>query len=278
MFRVDHLNVGRLKTMEAEKSVLKVIQKCRIRLKNLLLFSILLSPLAAAQHADIWLILNGNQTAASETNLETQSPVMMDVTTGRLLFAGDFDDVGQGPDATDDPGFQAEALTFNPSTILYYRAVGSLMFWNGSAWVNNVVDQERIQIEDALSSFTTIDVSGVTNPQGAIDQIAGDGSVHQHVDFSIDNSLGAGAVAPGAYIIDLEFYLTNGVNGPVVHTTSEPVRIAFNYQLSSSEFDAAISALAPSLSVPVPAFALAIFAVLLIATTRWRKLTTLISS
>ena len=33
------------------------------------------SPFASAQHADIWLVLNGNQTAVSPNNLETLAPV-----------------------------------------------------------------------------------------------------------------------------------------------------------------------------------------------------------
>ena len=183
----------------------------------------------------------------------------------KFLFTGNFDDVGQGPNGTDDPGFQAEAGTFNSGGILNFRAVGGLQFWDGSAWVNTVVDEERILIEDALSNLTTIDSAGVSNAEGAIDQIAGDGSVHQHVDFSIDNALGGGTVAPGVYMIELAFYLTDGVSGPIVHTLSETVFIAFNYQLSVSEFDEAVNQLtAPEgVSVPIPGVLLGFFAGLL---------------
>ena len=114
------------------------------------------SPFASAQHADIWLVLNGNQTAVSPNNLETLAPVKIDWASGKLLFTGDFDDIGQGPTATDDPGLQTEPGTFNAGVILNFRAVGSLQFWNGGGWNNTVVDQELIQIEDALSNITSI--------------------------------------------------------------------------------------------------------------------------
>lgn len=229
------------------------------------LLSVLISASVSAQHADIWLVLNANQTAVSATNLATMSQVKLDFASHKFLFTGDFSDVGQGPNGTDDPGFQAEPGTFNSGVILNFRAVGSLQFWDGSNWVNTLVDQERIQIEDALSNITTIDSSGVSNAEGAIDQIASDGSVHQHVDFSIDNTLGGGTVAPGAYMIELEFYSTSGVGGPIIHTLSESVLIAHNYQLSSSEFDAAILQLTEpeGVSVPIPGVLLFFFAGLL---------------
>ena len=223
-------------------------------------------PFASAQHADIWLVLNGNQTAVSPNNLETLAPVKIDWASGKLLFTGDFDDIGQGPTATDDPGLQSEPGTFNAGVILNFRAVGSLQFWNGGGWNNTVVDQERIQIEDALSKITSINTAGITNAEGAIDLIGGDGSVHQHVDFSIDNTAGNGTVAAGAYRVELEFYLTDGVGGPIVHTTSQPVSLVFNYQLAAGEFASAINQLTQpqGVNVPIPGIMLPFLASLLV--------------
>ena len=55
-------------------------------------------------------------------------------------------------------------------------------------------------------------------------------------------------------MIELEFFLTNGVGGAVVHTVSEPVFIALDYQSAAGEFDAAISQLTTpaEASVPIP--------------------------
>lgn len=236
---------------------------------HLLTITILLtgfvSPLVNAQHSDIWLVLDGNQTAVSPIDLETLSPTKVDWASGNLLFTGDFDDIGQGPTATDDPGFQSEPGTFNAGAILNFRAVEALQFWNGTAWGNTVADQERIQIVDALSSITSINSAGIISPEGAIDQIAGDGSVHQHVDFSIDNAAGSGAIASGAYRIELELYLTDGVGGPMVHSTSQPVSLVFNYQLTASEFASAINQLTQpqGVNVPIPGIMLFFFAGLL---------------
>ena len=207
---------------------------------SLLIFTFL--PLIAfAQHSDIWLTLDNNQITISPTDLSNSQAVKVDQTTGRFLFTGDFSDLGQGPLGTDDPGYQTLSGTFDPGAILNYRAVGGLQFWNGSSWVNTVNGQESITYEDALGSQTVWTTSGVTQAEGPIDQVLGNGSIHSHLDFAIANIGGSPAV--GAYMVDLELFATDSIGGSVVHTASDPVRIAFNFQLSASDFDAAIDAL-----------------------------------
>ena len=144
--------------------------------------------IAKAQHSDIWLILDGPQVAIDEINTETNTAVNVDMTSGRLLFGANFADLGQGPKGTDDPGFQTLANTFTPNGILNFRAIESLLFWNGDAWVNSVVDQERILVSDALNQSTIIDVAGISNAEGAIDQIDSGGSIHQHIEFYVDKN------------------------------------------------------------------------------------------
>ena len=245
----------------------------RIRLKNLhslaysLLFVMAMAPLQAfAQHSDIWLILDNGQVAASPVDLDTSNNVLVDQSTGYFLFRGDFDDLGQGAEGTDDPGVQTQANTFTPNSILYFNAVGSLMYWDGSAWVNSVPDQERLQLVDALGNDTFVDINGVTNAAGAIDQVSSGGLIHSHnLKFYIDNTLGSGSPAPGQYMIDVQFYVTDTVGGTVIHTHSEPVRIAFNYQ-DSANADAAIMALTSPVAenVPVPTVFLWALAALMI--------------
>lgn len=222
-----------------------------------ILLPLLLLPLhSLAQHSDIWMILEGNQTTVSETDLEFNTPVLVDATTDRLLFTTDFGDLGGGPQGTDDPGFQALSGTYTAGSILNYRAVGSLLFWDGSAWVNDVVDQERLQVIDVLSTVTSIGTDTITNPEGFVGQVLSDSSVHDHIDFQVENSLGTGGPATGAYLIDLEFFVTSAVDGPVIHTVSDPARIAFNHQLTTEEFDNAIAALTTpanfEVAVPLP--------------------------
>lgn len=230
--------------------------------KCIALLSLSLLPFtAAAEHSDIWLTVNNNQVVISPVDLETNLDVPIDIATNRLLFTGDFSDVAGGDEGTSNPGFQAAVGTFSSNaTILYYRAVGELYSWNGSAWVNSVSDQEKISIFDALSTETIWRTSGVTNAEGPIEQIASDGSFHHHRLYAISNS---STPTAGAYLVDMEVYTTAGLNGTVVDAASEPFRIAFNYQLDDAEFDTAIAALtttvtATDVQVPMPLWALCV--------------------
>lgn len=228
-----------------------------------------------AQHSDIWLTLNDNQVAPTEINSETNSAALIDLTTGKFLYPSAFGTFSN-PKTTDNPGFQSLANTFNPNDYIYYRAVGSLWFWNGQAWVGNVVDQERVKIRDVVYSSSYVTENGVNNSEGAIAQISGSGSIHQHIDFFIEN-LGSADPATGAYMIDIELFATNTPGGSLeTHLSSDPVRIAFNYQMSESEFTDAINALTSppelgTVSVPMPNGALFLLAIVLLIFGSYQK-------
>lgn len=251
------------------KEVTKIFLKfMKISLLTMAFF-VSLVPFSYAQHADIWLTLVDNQVAASEINSETNIPIITDLTTGKALFPAAFGSFSD-PNKTDQPGFQSLTNTFSPNSFLYYRVVGSLWFWNGQAWVNEVADQERVKIRDVVYSYSIITDSGVSSPLGAIAQINGNGSLHQHIDFFIEN-LGSGDPATGAYMIDIEFFGTDTPGSTFeTHLTSEPVRIAFNYQMSEAAFAQAINALTSqpepepeAVAVPMPNGALFLLASLL---------------
>lgn len=220
---------------------------------SLLISFAFLSVSAFAQHQDIWLSSNDNQVIISSINTETGNDVPVDVTTGKYLFKADFSDLGQGPKGTDDPGFNTLDDTFTPNSILNYRAVGSLWFWNGNVWIKSVPDQEIIHIEDALGNITTIAPDTITNPVGAIDMVSNSGMVHQHVEFYVDN-LNSSDPSPGVYMFELECFVTDTLGGNTIYSPSDSVRIALNYLIDESGFNAAISALTDpvSESVPIP--------------------------
>ncbi len=229
-------------------------------------------PLAAsAQHTDIWLIANGTQIAVSPTDLSNGNPNLVDATTGKYLFTGDFGDLSFGAESTDNPGFNSASGTFPSGDLFNFRAVGELWFWNGHSWVNDVPDAERISIEDGLSALTYIDVNGVTKPVGPVNFVDSFGEIHEHQNFTVDNTLGTGSPAPGAYMIELEWFLSDGIGGPETYGSFESARIAFNYQLSNAEFDTAIAFLTnppSSVNVPFPALFLLPMAFLLVAIQR----------
>ena len=214
------------------------------------------------------IIGNGTQIAVSPTDLSNSNPNLVDLTTGKYLFIGDFGDLSFGAESTDNPGFNSLPGTFPSGDLFNFRAVGELWFWDGHQWRNEVPDQERISIEDGLGALTYIDVSGVTKPVGPVNFVDSFGEIHEHQNFTIENTLGSGSPAPGAYLIELEWFLSNGIGGPETYGSFESARIAFNYQLSTAEFDTALAFLTnppPSINVPVPALALLPLGLLLLA-------------
>lgn len=252
---------------------------------------------AFAAHSDIWILLENNKVTISPDDLDdpqNPEPVLVDATTGNFLYLGDFGDFGGGPLETDDPGVQSPSNSFISGNTLYYQAVGSLWFWNGSDWVNSVPDQERIVIEDTQTTTTYITTSDITDGKGEIQDVDGAGGVHTHVDFSVAKGPGGtGEPADGVYLFDLIFVIEDS-SGNVVHTQSDPVRIALgryanavqnpfdppdpaDVAAAEADFDAAIEALTnpteaepEPMNVPVPVFTLLILASLFTATVRCR--------
>lgn len=231
------------------------------------------SGVLAQEHSDIWFVLDNNQTTVSDTDLSDNSPVLVDLTTGQFLFSADFGDLQEGEEGTRNPGVQTLSGTFSPGAVMFYRAIGSLMFWDGSEWVNSVADNEQILITDALESVTTITTTGVINSEGAIDQIDSEGLIHQHVIFNLDNSLGSGTPTTGAYMIELEFFVCDFPCITIVHTVSETVRVTFNYKLDSNAYLDAIHALTEpqDVSVPIPyGFVFLLVGLLMLVQKRYR--------
>ena len=275
------------------------------------LLSMIFGAFANAQHSDIWLTLNNSkQIGISDIDFNTPisntefHPVDVDLTTGKYLFSANFSDWSGGPKGTPQPGFQARTGTFvfDNDHELYFRVVGLLWFWNGYNWVNEVIDQEVIKFEDDYDVASIITTVSATMPNpgteglpqgqeaGFVDEIEdfiapndnnnnqeSGGNVHKHLIFKIENLSGSDP-ASGAYMIDVQFYLKEYIqNGGEIsiidHPDSEPVRIAFNYQLSMEEFDQAISALTSPVeaSVPIPFAALYVLAILLFIFSQFGK-------
>jgi hypothetical protein len=165
--------------------------------------------------------------------------------TGYKIFEGDFGDFAGGPFKTDDPGFDHEDGAFAPFSQLWYRGLGALGFWNGSAWVTGPAGTS-VAVEDALGSTTFFSAAGVAAPDGAIGQFNAAGNIHQHLDFE----LVPGATSPvGAYLITLQLASRTAaglVPGP--YLDSLPFHIVFNNGLAAGAFEASVIALA----VPEP--------------------------
>jgi len=169
----------------------------------------------------------------------------VDFVSGFPIFESDFGDLAGGPNKTDDPGFDHEAGEFTQGTLLAFRTVRPLEFWNGSAWTS--LSQATISATDALGAVVNIKSAGsFVSGSGLIGQVTSDGNVHEHIDFAInsDASLGAYAVAFSL------FGLLADQTTPV-YTESAPYMVIFNRGLSTADFETAVAARV----VPVPAAA-----------------------
>lgn len=166
--------------------------------------------------------------------------------TGFKIYEADFGDFANGAWVTKNPGFQTQdGATLVPNSLLSFAGLGTLGFWNGSAWGTAPVGV-TVSIEDALQagdeSLTKWTASGVTRgvtPDGAtsyVDQVAANGTLHSHLAMSVT----PGAAA-GAYAIQLQ--LTHDA-----YASSDPFYLVFNRGLSGDAFEASVEAFA----APVP--------------------------
>ena len=161
---------------------------------------------------------------------------------GSAVFEGDLGDFAGGPYATDDPGYDSEPGSFVVGTIINYAALGSLQFWNGTAWVAAVPGNEYIRLDGNLGEESRWTVAGVTGDSaGLIGQAGAGGNIHEHLDLRAAR-VGGGAPAVGAYLIQLQLTADG-------YASSDSYYLALNRGLSEAAFEAAVGALAP---VPEP--------------------------
>ncbi|PPD23675.1 MAG: hypothetical protein CTY22_11925 [Methylomonas sp.] len=181
------------------------------------------------------------------------------LTVAKSIFTGDFGDLPGGAFSTSNPGFDLNRTSgaFGANNLLWFEGLGSLRFWNGSAWVNNTTAGESVRFVDALDRFTTFRSTGISNPHGIIGQIDSNGALHSHLPFSVRTESDSLGGSVGAYWIAMRLLETTlatdseGNHLPPgaanIVATSNPFNIVFNRGLIGTAFSTAVAA------VPVPA-------------------------
>lgn len=199
-----------------------------------------------------WAHSDMHVSVAGGTIYVTGDELLVDSQTGYRIFEGDFGDLEGGPFKTDDPGFLADPGNFTSGTILGYRALGTLQYWNGTGW-GSVAGQEQVHLADAFEEVSIFAASGTSGKLvGLIDQVGGDGVLHAHLDYSIGNSGGLGDPAMGAYAIQLSLLaLDQDFNLLSTYGESQPFFLIFNRGLSAEAFESALDARVAA--VPLPA-------------------------
>ena len=191
--------------------------------------------------------------------------------TNNIIVPADLGDFPGGIHKTDDPGWLISAGNMLDNEILWFRALGSLRYWdNGNQqWLNTPPDGERVRYfgatppdivingtaeEKAFYAEGTIWSSeGLTGPTEAPIE-AFIGGIHAHLDFCLEASDGdctqpsssaTGSPSTGAYLIELQFFsqeiAVNGVQQKYID--SQPVKVILNNGLVANECSAAIGAL-----------------------------------
>lgn len=163
----------------------------------------------------------------------------------QYLFEADFGDLGGGLFATDDPGFDIDS-TKGPLTAgnwLRFEPVGTLKYWNGSAWTNSIPNGERIEIKDALDNIVSYSQNGVSGGLGVVGAIDREGDIHEHLDMSIRTATGALGGSVGAYLIELTVSESAPKSDMPTATAIAPIKIVFNRGLEHALFDQAVAVL-----------------------------------
>lgn len=198
--------------------------------------------LAATFSTSTWAQLHEGDIEIGVTNgvLQTWGATHTHGVDGFSIFEGDLGDLAGGLYSTDDPGFDSEVGSLLASSQISYTALGTLSFWNGTAWSSSAVPANvSLRINGNLGEETFWTASGITgDASGLIGQAGTNGKIHEHLDMT---AVGTGRTAVGAYLIQLQ--LTGEGYG-----ASTPFYVALNRGLSADGFETAVHAL----TSPVP--------------------------
>lgn len=181
----------------------------------------------------------GEEHAEEEGEEHHEEGEPLTTANGKYIFEADFGDFAGGPFATRDPGFAAEDGSLGSSEIYTFNGIGSITFWDGSAWTSET--DAAINIKDAFFNLSEWNSTGYNaGSTSYIGQSDAEGGFHQHVDYTINNDADA-----GAYAIMLNIGDSEGK-----YAESDSFYIVFNRGLSEEAYEAAVDNLS---EVPVPA-------------------------
>ena len=208
--------------------------------------------------------------------------------TGRTIVPADFGDFAGGPHKTDDPGWVIKAGDFLGGEVLWFRALGSLRFWDKAEqrWQDDSPNGERVRLLGAIppdilingsaednafyAESTLWSAAGLEGPseapiEQAVDVTSGD-AIHAHLDFCLEGKTSEGVIGDctvpgightgspsvGAYLIEMQlFSKTIASNGEQQkYIDSPPVKVLLNNGLVANECSDAISALTEYQNVP----------------------------
>ncbi len=227
-------------------------------------------------HFDLFIDVDPPASDGSAFAIDNAGDFPVEAGTGRTIVPADFGDFPGGPHKTDDPGWVVSAGDMLGGEILWFRALGSLRFWDKDLqqWLDNPPNGEQVRFfgaippdviiggtpaENAFYAGGTIwSGSGVSGPleapiEQAVTVAIGD-AIHAHLDFCVEDPTGdctigaignTGSPSIGAYLIEIQLFsdavASNGVQQKYID--SPPIKVLLNNGLVASECSAAVAAL-----------------------------------
>ncbi len=156
---------------------------------------------------------------------------------GGPVFTGELglDAAGSTFAVTDDPGFDSEPGTFPLGSEVGFDLLQPLRRWDGDGFVNEALYALRLAFDDGITEHEA--ETGAGPITGFALPVAGDGSFHEHLTFSLRD--GAGDIpalpdAQGVYLLEMRMWSDLPSIEP-----SDPLWIVFNFGESEAVHDAA---------------------------------------
>lgn len=174
--------------------------------------------------------------------IDTGGQFPVDAVTEKTIVPADFRDFPGGPHKTDDPGWVVKAGDLLGGEMLWFRAIGTLKFWdtNKQRWMNKTPNGERVHYagnippevilngspeENAFYAAGTIwSDAGIEGPleapiEQAVNITSGD-TIHAHLDFCIEGEVSeevmgdctipgighTGSPSVGIYMIEIQLF------------------------------------------------------------------------
>lgn len=229
-------------------------------------------PLSDPTHFDIYIETSPPTQIGARFQIDPDGNFPVDILSGRTVVPTNLTDIAGGPHLTDDPGWFMDPGFLIGGEDLRFRALGALSYWNPvtGSWQNSVPNGETIRIFGGVPSdiiaelFADPDLftfwlsgtiwttNGIEGPPEAViaeTQSGGNGLVHTHLDFCIQDASGdcpsreGGNPATGAYRIELELFSGTQAGGGNKYIDSRPILIVLGHQLTPSELQQAVDSL-----------------------------------
>ena len=223
-------------------------------------------------HFDIFIDTQPPAQSGARLRVDPEGNFPVDVLSGRTVVPTNLSDLSGGSYLTDDPGWFMEPGFLIGGEDLRFRALGALRYWNPDAqrWLESVPNGETIRIFGGVPAdivpdlfadpdlfdfwlggtiWTTAGIEGPVEALIAQTSASGEGNVHSHLDFCIQDASGdcpariGGNPTKGAFLIELELFSGAQTGGGSKYIDSEPVLIVLGNALTANELQQAVDSL-----------------------------------